>query len=212
MPDQPFIVKDRRKFTSEGELRPDAERPETDHPGEAEAERDSAPPTSADTAVAAAQASTIDSPAPADVPPADAAPAMPPPPTADEMQQSGTAYDHLVDQLDTAVRAADPSRGPMPPVNFASIVHSVYMSAVLQLGLAAPEGQQPRHDILGARQSIDMLSILAEKTRGNLADDETRLLDTVLFELRLAFIETTQALSRSAQQQPAPPTGPSIVR
>ena len=217
MPEQPFIVKDRRKFTSEGELRPDADRPaaeqpETARPGEAEAAHDSAPPTSADTAAAAAQAAALDSPAPADVPPADAAPAMPPPPTADEMNQSGTAYDHLVDQLDTAVRAADPSRGPLPPVNFASIVHSVYMSAVLQLGLAAPEGQKPRHDILGARQSIDMLSVLSEKTKGNLTDDETRLLDTVLFELRLAFIETTQALSRSAQQQTPPPSGPSIVR
>jgi len=143
---------------------------------------------------------------------------MPPPPTAEEKEQSSTAYNALVDHLDTAVRAADPSRGPIPPVNFSTIVHSVYMNAVVQLGLAAPEGQRPRADILGARQSIDMLDVLAEKTKGNLTEDESKLLETVLFELRLTFIEVTQAIGRAAQQQdpgsvpPTPGAGPSIIR
>jgi hypothetical protein len=92
------------------------------------------------------------------------------------------------------------------------------MTAIMQLGGATPEGQQPQVDILGARQSIDMLAVLAEKTKGNLTADESRLLDSALFELRMAFLEITQALSRSAaaksQQPPAPgkPAGPSIVR
>jgi hypothetical protein len=88
----------------------------------------------------------------------------------------------------------------------------------MQLGAAAHEGQQPQVDILGARQSIDMLGVLAEKTKGNLTAEETRLLDSALFELRLAFLEITQALARSAATK-APPaagrpgtTGPSIVR
>ena len=77
----------------------------------------------------------------------------------------------------------------------------------MQLGGSTPEGQQPQVDIMGARQSIDMLAILAEKTKGNLAADESRLLDSALFELRMAFLEITQALARSAAAK-APGQGP----
>jgi hypothetical protein len=61
-----------------------------------------------------------------------------------------------------------------------------------------------------------MLGVLAEKTQGNLTTEENRLLDSALFELRMAFLEITQALARSAAAK-APgarpsPAGPSIVR
>jgi hypothetical protein len=88
----------------------------------------------------------------------------------------------------------------------------------MQLGGATPEGQQPKVDLMGARQSIDMLAILAEKTKGNLAPIETQLMDNALFEVRMGFLEVTQALARSAanRQPPAPGSGapgrPSIVR
>ncbi len=201
MPDKPFVVTDRRKFTSEGELRPDAERtPREEEPVNLRPEPVATPELAAP-----------------DTPPepvgSDDVPPMPPPPSQEDRDKSSAAYNTLVDHLDTMVRAADPSQGPIPPVNFANIVHSVYMNAVMQLGLAAPEGQKPRPDILGARQSIDMLGILAEKTKNNLTEDEDRLLQTILFELRLTFVEVTQAISRAAQQQtPPPPSGPSIVR
>jgi hypothetical protein len=93
---------------------------------------------------------------------------------------------------------------------------------MMQLGAATHEGQQPQVDILGARQSIDMLGILAEKTTGNLTPEEIRLLESALFELRMAFLEITQALARSAAAKapagtrPGPvgpgPRGPGIVR
>jgi hypothetical protein len=93
------------------------------------------------------------------------------------------------------------------------------MQAIMQLGGGTPEGQQPQIDILGARQSIDMLGILDEKTQNNLSEAERNLLSSALFELRLAFLEVTQALARSAQQRtgaPPPPGapagGPRIVR
>jgi hypothetical protein len=209
MPEQPFVVKDRRKFTSEGELRPDSER---DKPDPEPAPRETIP--SAESVEAAREAATIDDPSlPKEPVGSDDIPPMPPPPTDEEKAQSSAAYNKLVEHLDTMVRASNPAQGPIPPVNFANIVHSVYMNAIMQLGLAAPEGQKPRPDILGARQSIDMLAVLAEKTRGNLNEEEDRLLQTILFELRLTFIELTQALARAGQQQPPPtPGGPSIVR
>jgi hypothetical protein len=108
-------------------------------------------------------------------------------------------------------------------MSFEQIVQSVYMQAILQLGGGTQEGQQPQVDLLGARQSVDMLGILAEKTAGNLSPIETTLIESAIFELRLAFLEITQALARSAvarsSQGPppvaapgAPPPRPSIVR
>src|SRR5207237_3793698 len=85
-----------------------------------------------------------------------------------------------------------------PAMTFEQLVQSIYMTAMMQLGAATPEGEQPQVDILGARQSIDMLGILSEKTAGNLTTEEARLLDSALFELRMAFLEITQALARSA--------------
>jgi hypothetical protein len=124
------------------------------------------------------------------------------------------------DRLDTAIRSANPGMDHPPAMSFDQLVQSVYMSAILQLGGATHEGQQPQVDILGARQSIDMLAVLEEKTKGNLAEDETRLLDSALFELRMAFLEVTQALARSAAAKAPPavhpgsagPAGPKIVR
>jgi hypothetical protein len=72
---------------------------------------------------------------------------------------------------------------------------------------------------MAARHSIDMLTALAEKTTGNLATEESRLLDSALFELRMGFLEVTQALARSAASKAGAPgspnagrPGPSIVR
>jgi hypothetical protein len=204
MPEPPFVVKDRRMFTAEGELRPESERDQPD-PAEEPVPR----------AVIEAAAAAPEPPAkPAEPVGSDDIPPMPPPPTAEEKAQSSAAYDTLVEHLDTMVRASNPAHGPIPPVNFANIVHSVYMNAIMQLGLAAPEGQKPRPDILGARQSIDMLAVLAEKTAGNLNEEEDRLLQKILFELRLTFIELTQALARAGQeqQQKPPAPGPSLIR
>src|SRR5260370_12085302 len=92
-----------------------------------------------------------------------------------------------------------------PAMSFEQLVQSIYMTAMMQLGAATHEGQQPQVDILGARQSIDMLGILAEKTTGNLTLEEIRLLESALFELRMAFLEITHVLARSAAAKA--PTG-----
>jgi hypothetical protein len=134
------------------------------------------------------------------------------------MEQSRLAYNATAERLDTAIRAANPGMDRPPAMSFDQLVQSVYMQAILQLGGGTQEGQQPQIDILGARQSIDMLGILADKTSGNLSQPEQNLLSSALFELRLAFLEMTQALARQAQQRagqppiPPPPGGPRIVR
>jgi len=73
------------------------------------------------------------------------------------------------------------------------------MSAMLQLGLMQEEGGQPRLDLIGARQTIDTLSLLSEKTKGNLTSAEANFLQNVLYELRMAYVEVTNALARPPQ-------------
>ncbi|HEV2112563.1 MAG TPA: DUF1844 domain-containing protein, partial [Terriglobales bacterium] len=89
-------------------------------------------------------------------------------------------------------------------MTFERLVASLYMTAMLQLGLMAPEGEQPRADILGARSTIDTLGILNEKTKGNVTPTEQTILQQSLFELRMAFVELTNAIAHS---NPKPPPG-----
>jgi hypothetical protein len=220
---KPFVVTDRRKFTLDGTPRPDA-----DPSPEPEPRHVSAP----EPAPAATQAATTHEPplefkssAKSEAAPAEsqqpAEPDLPPPPTEGEMAQANAAYQQTSERLDTAVRAANPGMDHPPAMSFEQIVQSIYMSTIVQLGGATPEGQQPKIDLMGARQSIDMLSILAEKTKGNLTPAESALMDNALFEVRMGFLEVTQALARSAANRQPPPPGapggsapgrPSIVR
>ncbi len=142
---------------------------------------------------------------------------LPPPPTAEQTEQANRAYTATVDRLDTAIRATNPGMERMPEMNFDRLVQSLYMQALLQLGGATEPGQPAQVDLLGARQTIDMLSVIAEKTKGNLSDEEDKLTQSALFELRMGFLEVTQAIARQAAKQgapgaPPPPGGPSIVR
>ena len=227
----PFVVTDRRKFSSSGEPRPDADPSPEKH-------RDPVPDAAAQQPAASQPAAhreptpiaAVSPAAPPSRPPTEDMPSaqpdedadLPPAPTAEQMEQSRIAFEATAERLDIAVRAANPGVEHPPALSFEGIVQSVYMQAILQLGGGTQEGQQPQVDILGARQSIDMLAILHAKTAGNLSVAEDTLLASALFELRLAFLEITQALARSAQQRagaatgapPAPGSrpGPSLIR
>jgi hypothetical protein len=135
----------------------------------------------------------------------EAEPELPPPPTAEESHEQKTAYDASAQRLEDMVRAQNPAMGPQPPVSFEHLVQQFYVSAMIQMGAGAQEGQRPRVDILGARQTIDLLGILAEKSRGNLTEAEGRTLETVLFELRMAFLELTRMITVQGVQPPPPP-------
>lgn len=134
---------------------------------------------------------------------AEEAYAMPAAPTAEESAQQKAAYDASAEHLDTLIRAQNPGAGPQPPVTFDSLVQQLYLSTMVQMGAGTREGERPRVDIVGAKQTIDLLGIVAEKTKGNLTDAEDRLLQTVLFETRMAFLELTSMITL---QPPQPPT------
>jgi Domain of unknown function (DUF1844) len=206
----PFVINDRRKFTAEGELRPDVPHSEPAHeeprpPADPSAEAKAPipfPSPSAETTAAEAAAELPDEEQ------------LPPPPTAEQTEQANRAYNATVDRLDTAIRATNPGMERMPEMNYDRLIQSLYMQALLQLGGATEPGQPAQVDLLGARQTIDMLTVIADKARGNLTDAEDKLTQSALFELRMGFLDVTQAIARQAARQGAPPVpgGPSIVR
>jgi len=214
---KPFVVTDRRKFTSDGTPRLDADPASERESSEISAtQTPSQPITDSSHSDSHHVAETIEFPASRVVEEAPALPTadsaaevqLPPAPTVDELEQARLAYLQTTDRLETAVRASNPGVDHPPPMSFAQIVQSIYMTAIMQLGGGTPPGQQPKIDLMGARQSIDMLAVVAEKTAGNLTEPETRLIDTALYEIRLGFLEVTQALTRSAARNPPPPGGP----
>jgi type IV secretory pathway VirB10-like protein len=206
-----FVVTDRRRFGTEGEPRPDAQI--------AEEEKPSTKPAAPATPPAA---KTTAPPLPPPPPPSQSAqtqaqpgpPAteqeeeMSPPPTAEEEHAQSEAYKASGKKIDDMISAAGktPQGGPLE-MSFERVIESFYMSALIQMGAIRQDNEPPRVDIIGARQTIDSLAILQEKTKGNLTDREKTLLQNVLFELRMAFIEITNAVATSATKPGAVPPG-----
>jgi len=77
-----------------------------------------------------------------------------------------------------------------PPLTFDTFLLGLASSALIHLGVTPhPETGKPERDLTLARQSLDLLSMLREKTRGNLTAQEEKFFDTMLSDLRLRFVE-----------------------
>jgi uncharacterized protein DUF1844 len=186
--DSGFKVRDRRLFTADGELRTNSVE-----------EEESAPPQAREIPAAAKVASpTVAVP--------DGAADGPAPPTAAEQQAQDDAYRQSSRDLDTRVELSGHSAKELE-VTFERFMASLYMTAMMQLGLMQePGGRPPQIDLIGARQTIDSLGMLREKTQGNLTPKEKAFLENCLYELRMAYVEVTNALAHPPQE-PGPSTG-----
>lgn len=121
-------------------------------------------------------------------PPAAAAPYAPPPSRAPEPPERGP-------------EPADPQEEDGAPVDpqteFGSLVRWLASNAYAALGLIPdPASRGRRPDRVIARQMIDWLAVLEQKTRGNLSFEESDFLARVLYELRLSFVEVTRSPAR----------------
>ena len=125
-----------------------------------------------------------------------------PEPTDAESAEQHAAYRESSQQLDAMLRQTNPGMKAVGPVTIEHVIQSIYLSAVVAMGAATEPGQKPRIDIMGARQSIDMLTVIQEKTQGNLSEKEQRLLQNMLFEARMMFLEITNAIAQQAQNPP----------
>jgi hypothetical protein len=224
MSDQPsgFTVTDRRKFTIEGDLRESATAAEEASASVAKPQPE--PETKSEPKLGpklvqnepAVEKEVVNrnlEPLPSDesqLEESEGDEALLPEPTAAESAQQDADYRASSKKLDDMISQANPGArdtlgGRAAEMNFDKLVQSLYMTAALQMGAGTQPGEQPRVDILGARQSIEMLSVLVEKTKGNLNDKEQRLLQNALFELRMMFMEITNAISTSAHNPAAKP-------
>ena len=176
-----FTVTDRRLFTSEGELRPDVpeEQPVAKTVSESKPAGEAKPTE----------------------PPAQ----TPPPPSVADQKAQADAYSKSTRDLDARLkRELGSAQAQDLQITFERFLASLYMTALLQLGLVQEQGGQPQIDLIGARQTIDTIDILKDKTKGNLTSAEEGFLQNVLYELHMAYIEVTNALARGAQA-PGPP-------
>ena len=171
-----FTVTDRRLFTAEGELR--SEVPEEETPAPVAPAIPVAPPT------------------------VESEPPAPPAPTAAEQREQADAYQKSSEEMDRQVELSGHSAKDLE-VSFERFLASLYMTGMLQLGLMREQGGQPQLDLIGARQTIDTLSLLADKTKGNLSSKEQNFLQNALYELRMAYLEVTNAIAKG----PQPPAG-----
>jgi len=218
-----FTVTDRRLFSSEGELRPDVveaeerreereqeeraaqlranqEREQAQRSGDgARSEATSPDPNAERDAIATGFANDAQAHRESEY-------KYPKPPSANEQHDSAEAYKQSTREIDAEIRKELDKQGQGHrakdfEMNFEKFIASLYMSALMQLGVAAPEGGQPHVDLIGARQTIDIIGLLQEKTKGNLAPKEETMLQNVLYELRMAYLEVTNLITQ------APPPG-----
>jgi hypothetical protein len=189
--DSGFTVTDRRLFTEDGELRSDV-REEVEIP---KAPAPAAPTPAVPKETVASAKSVAEFPTDEN---ATTGENMPPAPTVAEQKAQADAYKASSKELDSRVELSGRSAKEFE-MTFERFLASLYMTAMLQLGLMHQQGEQPRMDIIGARQTIDTLSLLAEKTKGNLTSTEEAFLQNSLYEVRMAYVEVTNALSRPPQ-------------
>ncbi len=103
-----------------------------------------------------------------------------------------------------------PMPGPLPGPSFVEIVNLIVMQAMVGLGLVAgPGGERIPPNLEMAKHYIDLLDVLEQKTQGNLNDDEKKLLDQVLYDLRLRYVEMASA-GGAGGSIPAGPATPGV--
>jgi hypothetical protein len=84
-------------------------------------------------------------------------------------------------------------RGPLPEVNFNSLIFSLSSSALLHIGeIADPHTGEKTKDLALAKHTIDTVAMLQEKTEGNLSEDEKKFLENILTDLRWRYIKATE--------------------
>jgi len=106
----------------------------------------------------------------------------------EEMQNSGAP----AESPDSASKktGADAATSPLPEINFASFIISLSSSALFHFGeIPDPTTNQKERNLPLAKQTIDILGLLKEKTAGNLDREENQLLESLLYDLRMRYVE-----------------------
>ena len=171
-----FKIQDRRRFSAEGELKPEfsgADEPTAAKPDAAlhsDAPHTGGPPHSAGAQGAAPSQHQTE---------------------ASHPQQEAAAKGYAAARSAAGSAAYPPQAGAETgEISFGAFLMSLSTEALVHLGeMADPSSGQAQRDLAMAQQLIDILGMLREKTRGNLDHDEQALLDAILFDLRMKYVE-----------------------
>ncbi len=100
----------------------------------------------------------------------------------------------------------------LPPPTFAEIINLIVIQAAMALGgFVGPDGRTHTPDLLAGRHYIDLLALMEEKTKGNLTPEEAKMLEAVLYELRMQFVAITRTpVPPEAGQKPPAEAGPKL--
>jgi len=89
--------------------------------------------------------------------------------------------------------AAQQDHEPLPEINFSAFVISLSTQALMHLGeIANPISEKVEVDVPVAKQMIDIIAMLVDKTQGNLNASENRLMEEILFDLRMKYVEAVK--------------------
>ena len=114
---------------------------------------------------------------------------------------TGEAREEAAEQTDTHVKTSEdrpqatdaPTGEALPEINFSTFVIGLSTQALMHLGeISNPMSGQVEIDVPTAKQMIDILGLLKEKTRGNLNASEDRLMEDILFDLRMKYVEAVK--------------------
>jgi hypothetical protein len=83
----------------------------------------------------------------------------------------------------------------LPPATFSTLVQSIVTQILFYLGELSARGAEPSLNLDMAKHNIDMLGVLEEKTKGNLTEEEQRLLDSALYETRMRYVSVAQQVA-----------------
>jgi hypothetical protein len=86
------------------------------------------------------------------------------------------------------------AESPMPPADFSFFCYSLGAQAMISLGLTEhPVTKRTEADLPQAKHTIDLLEMLKEKTEGNRTDEETKILMSLLYDLRMRYVDLSRA-------------------
>jgi len=111
-------------------------------------------------------------------------------PKAEGQATSSDEDNRKAEAAETSATDGSDQQPPMPEINFATFVVSLNASALLHLGaIEDPTTGKKEKNLSMAKQTIDILSMLEEKTAGNLSKDEENLVKSVLYDLRMIYVK-----------------------
>ncbi|HVN72834.1 MAG TPA: DUF1844 domain-containing protein [Desulfomonilia bacterium] len=106
------------------------------------------------------------------------------------LDKDSTEAPQVLKNPDAQPQEEDKPRGPIPAIDFTTLIMSFASAALVSMGrVSDPALGTVQKNLVVAQQNIDIINLLHEKTKGNLTADEGHLMEQILYELRMCYVE-----------------------